>query len=275
MQIVSVSDREFLIAAAAGYGLATLCAIFLWRAGFRKESRACFWIMGLSFLAHTIAMLQRGLAEHRCPVRNLYEATSFVAWAIVAAQFALRLMPRLRFISAFAAPVVFWLSVFALMPGLDRPHQPRSQLQVVMTSLHAALALSAYGAFGISALASVMFLVQERDLKLCRVRVVTSALPPIDRLNAIAGTALAAGVVTLGIGLGLGALLSPPEGVAYLNDAKVLWSLLVWTLYLAVLMWRWGFAQTGRRFAIASVGAFAFIILTFWCTNLLSRIHNP
>ena len=44
---------------------------------------------------------------------------------------------------------------------------------------------------------------------------------------------------------------------------------------LTLLILRWRFAQTGRRFAWGAVGSFAFVLLTFWGFSLLSGIHNP
>jgi len=37
---------------------------------------------------------------------------------------------------------------------------------------------------------------------------------------------------------------------------------------------RYKFAQGGRRFAWGAVAAFAFVLLTFWGTNLLSPLHH-
>jgi ABC-type uncharacterized transport system permease subunit len=63
--------------------------------------------------------------------------------------------------------------------------------------------------------------------------------------------------------------------VYFKGDTKVLWSALVWLLCLALLVSHWKFAQRGRRFAWGVVGIFAFVLLTFWGSNLLSGIHNP
>jgi hypothetical protein len=46
-------------------------------------------------------------------------------------------------------------------------------------------------------------------------------------------------------------------------------------LYLGLVIMRWRFAQGGRRFALGSIGAFVFVLLTFWGTNVLSALHNP
>jgi ABC-type uncharacterized transport system permease subunit len=51
--------------------------------------------------------------------------------------------------------------------------------------------------------------------------------------------------------------------------------MVVWCVYLGLLVMRWHFAQGGRRFALGAIGSFAFILLTFWGSNLLSPLHNP
>ena len=66
-----------------------------------------------------------------------------------------------------------------------------------------------------------------------------------------------------------------PEGVTYLDDPKVHWSILVWLLYLALLVMRWKYSQVGRRFAWGAIAGFVFVLLTFWGSSLLSPIHRP
>ena len=62
---------------------------------------------------------------------------------------------------------------------------------------------------------------------------------------------------------------------AHRTDPKILWSGLVWLIYLSLILMRWKFAQGGRRFALGAIGSFVFVLLTFWGVNLLSPLHNP
>jgi ABC-type transport system involved in cytochrome c biogenesis permease subunit len=52
------------------------------------------------------------------------------------------------------------------------------------------------------------------------------------------------------------------------------WSLVLWAAYAGLLVARWRLGWYGRRFALGVVGIFAFLVLTFWGTNLLSGIHQ-
>ena len=268
------ADRHFFVLAVAVYGLSMVYSVFLWRKGFRQGDRANYFLLLLAFGLHTTSMALRGFRLNHCPVSNLYEATIFAAWTIVTVYLVVGLWPRLRFLGAFASPVLFCIGVFALMPALDRHNtaEPNS----VWTSLHAALLSLAYGAFGLSSVAALMYLTQERNLKLHKLKAIFSLMPPIQRLEVIVGRLLLAGFVLLTIGLAIGGydLVQFGNPDAHRGDPKVIWSVLVWFLYLALVVMRWKFAQGGRRFALGAIGTFVFVLLTFWGVNLLSPIHN-
>jgi ABC-type transport system involved in cytochrome c biogenesis permease subunit len=262
--------------AVAVYGLSMIYSLFLWRRGFRQDNRINYLLLLAAFGLHTTAMMLRGIDLKHCPVSNLYEATTFITWTIVAVYLVVGLWSRLRFLGAFASPVLFGVGVFALMPALD-PHGPKPDFGHVSTSLHAALLSLAYGAFGLSSVAALMFLTQERNLKFHKLAAIISLLPPIQRLETIVGRLLLAGFVLLTLGLAAGAydlsLLPAPHHVR--GDPKILWSVLVWMIYLGLVLMRWKFAQGGRRFALGAIGSFVFVLLTFWGVNLLSPLHNP
>ena len=65
-----------------------------------------------------------------------------------------------------------------------------------------------------------------------------------------------------------------PAGVSLLSDSKVLWSLVVWFAYSALVLWHYRFRLVGRRFAWGVIANFLFVLLTFWGTNLMSSVHN-
>lgn len=258
------------------YGISSLYAIFLLRRGFRTDNRINYFVLMAGALFHTVAMFQRGFSLQRCPINNLYEATIFVAWTIVASYLTMGAWTRLRYLGAFASPVLFGIGVFALMPSLDAPHEDHPVFTGGWMSLHAAFILLAYGGFGLSAVAAVMYLFQEHNLKYNKPRAVLSLMPPMQRLEVVNGRMMIAGFALLTAGLGFGVVyLKETHDVFFKADPKILWSLLVWSACLAWLIWRWGFAQRGRRLAWGTVGVFAFVLLTFWGSNLLSSIHNP
>ncbi len=268
--------RHTFFVAVLLYGVSAVYSIFLLRRGFRKDNWINYLVLLAACAIHTTAMFKRGFSLDRCPINNLFEATVFLAWTIVSAYLLIGLLPRLRFLGAFAAPVLFGVGVFAMMPPLDPPYEARPVFTGGWSSLHAALILLSYGTFGLSSVAALMYLNQEHDLKFHKLRAVLSLMPPIQRLEAIIVRLLAGGFVLLTAGLLIGGIaLTLPPGTSYWTDAKVHWSLFVWLLYATLLVLHWRFAQRGRRFAWGAVASFAFVLLTFWGFNLISSVHNP
>lgn len=254
--------------------MSTVYSLFLWRKGFRLHDHANYILLLIGFALQMKAMLMRGLISGQCPVGNLYEAVAFVDAAIVGTYLVIGLWPRLRYLGAFAAPILLAIGVFALMPGLDT-HTAKPQFNMDLVSLHAALTLLSYGAFGLGFVAAIMYLTQEHNLKFHKLRAVFSLMPPMDRLESIINRLLWLGFVLLSAGLAFIPLLLKGRPDTHLaSDPKVIWSALVWVLYLGLLIMHGRFNQSGRRFAWGAVGTFAFVLLTFWGINLLSPAHR-
>jgi len=268
------TDRHCFLVAVTFYGLSTIYSVFLWRKGFRRDDWVNYLLLAAGVALHTLAMTKRGLTFHSCPVNNLYEAITFLLWALGLASLIYSLLPRLKFLAAFTAPVLFTIGIFALMPGLDPPHGLKPEFSGGLRSLHAATILQAYGAFGLAAVAAAMFLAQQHDLKAHKLRALLSLLPSIQRLELVTTRLVMVGFVLLTIGLAVGSQLPRKEGVPFFADPKVLWSALLWLVYLEALVAHKFFGRPARRFAVGIIIAFAFLLLTFGLTNRFSQMHQ-
>lgn len=267
------ADRHFFLLAVVLYGVSMLYSVFLWRKGFRDSDRVNYGLLVLAVICHTVAMAKRGFSLDRCPVNNIYEATLFIAWTIAATYLVVGLWPRLRFLGAFASPVLFIMGVFALMPGLDA-HGPKPEFVNGWPSLHGALIFLSFGSFGLGSVAALMYLTQEHDLKFRKLRAILSLLPPIQRLDKVASGFVFAGLALLTAGLAIyPMLLQQKQNVSVRTDPIIFWSLFVWLLYAVLLGLRWR-GQGGRRFAWGALGSFAFVLLTYWGFILLSPLHK-
>ena len=267
------TDRHCFLLAVMFYGASTVYSVFLWRKGFRRDEWVNYFLLAGGVALHTLAMTKRGLTLHSCPVNNLYEATTFLLWALGLACLVYSLLPRFKFLAAFTAPVLFTVGIFALMPSLD-PHGPKPEFSGALRSLHAATILQAYGAFGLAAVAAGIFLMQQHDLKFHKLRALLSLLPSMQRLEYITFRLVAVGFVLLTIGLIAGSQLPRHAGNPYFSDPKVVWSALLWLVYLESLVAYKFFGRTSRRFATGIIMAFIFLLLTFGFTNQVSPMHT-
>ena len=110
-----LTDRQFFGLAVVLYGVSFLYSVFLLRQGLRRDTWTNYLVLLAAYALHTISIFQRGIEQGRCPMGNLYEVTSLVTWTIVGAYLVIGLWGRIRSFGAFAAPVVFAVSLFALL----------------------------------------------------------------------------------------------------------------------------------------------------------------
>ena len=113
------TNKTYFCCAVTLYGLAMVYSVFLWRKGFRRDDWVVYGMLAAGLVLHTLAMVKRGFSLDRCPITNLYEATAFIMWTIVAGYLVAGVWQRFRFIGAFASPLLFVLGVFALFPDMD------------------------------------------------------------------------------------------------------------------------------------------------------------
>lgn len=270
-----LTDRHYFALAVLLYGVCTLYSVLLWRKGFRQDNRIIYILLFAATGVAGLAMVKRGVSFSRCPVNDLVGATMFVGWVMAMAYLVMGLWRKLRFVGVFASPVLLAVGVFGLMFGLAPPSVVAPGGGPWM-SIHAGVILLAYGCFGLSSVAALMYLSQQHNLKFDKVRAVASLLPPIQRLETVVWWSVLAGFLLLTIGLFVGAVgLQQTKGTLFVGDPKVIWSLVVWSFYLVMLVLRWRLAQSGRQLAWSACGGFGFILLTFWGFNLLSTIHHP
>ena len=98
-----LTDRNYFLCAVIFYGIGMLHSIFVWQKGFRHHDRITWGLLLAGFVLHSRAMFLRGLTLQHCPVNNLYEAFTFVIWTLVLVTLIVSLIPRVRFVAAFAA----------------------------------------------------------------------------------------------------------------------------------------------------------------------------
>ena len=274
---VSWTDKTYFCCAVTLYGIAMVYSVFLWRKGFQRDDWVVYGMLAGGWVLHTVAMVKRGFNLEACPITNLYEATAFIMWTIVAGYLVVGVWQRFRFVGAFASPLLFLLGVFALFPDMDPELASGShEFSSALSSLHKALLLLSFGGFGLSAVGAVMFLTQEKDLKLHKFRAILSKLPSLERLE-VAMTRLvwiAFGLLTAGL-VTSSAYLHQVKNVWFQPDPEMLWVIGVWIFYLVLLILQKRHAQSGRRFAWGTLGSFLFVMLTFWGVYLLSPLHQP
>lgn len=140
--------------------------------------------------------------------------------------------------------------------------------------VHIALIFTGYAALILSFGASLLYLVQERSLKLKKAGEIFSRLPALETIDEIGYRSLLIGFPFMTLGLIAGIVVAETTyGRVNFLDPKVTLSVLMWAVYLIMLYTRWSSGWRGRRAAYLAAGTFAAAIVA-WAANYFSSIHR-
>ena len=202
------------------------------------------------------------------PWRNLKEAMAFFAWSIILLFLIYEQRFKLAVTGAFVVPIALVLMIFAAT--LDKTVNPLPPaLQSHWLGLHTSVSFLGYAAFVITFACGLMYLIQERQLKLKRLGAIFHRLPPLDVMDTISYRALSIGWPLFTLGMITGSIWAESAWGTYWGwQPKETASLLVWVLYLAVLHLR-TIGWRGRKMAWLSIAGFLFVLVSFF---VVSRI---
>ena len=265
--------RSLLLAVLAAYLIAAIHSILAFVNKRRALQSVAEWSMAAGFLLHTVALIADWVIDGHYPLFFLRETLSFLAWALVAVYAIVLIRYRAQALGAFTMPLISILTFVALLdPGIQNAPAPFSATWLF--PVHTTLLIFAYAAFFVVFVASIMYLLQERELKLKTFSAIFHRLPPLSTVNELATSAAAIGLTLLTIGIATGMVWSSSrDGKIWHNDPKEIFAVLTWLLYFSLILYRSTSNWRGRNAAWLGVVGFALVLCTFFGTRLLGGYH--
>ncbi|WP_193213381.1 cytochrome c biogenesis protein CcsA [Luteolibacter marinus] len=250
-------DRWFLIAATALAAVGGVIGMWSVHKGTRNRWTV-IWMIAV-FAAQLGFLSVRGEARAACPLVGLGEILVFLAWSLTLFYLVVGPTYRLSLLGVFTAPVVVVFQAVALLPGVLDPDPQRVTGSDPWRETHAAMSVLSYGSLALAAVAGVMFLVLDRQLKDHHLQSgLFRNLPPVRELLKSMVRLLWIGVALLSIGIIAGFLMPRQSGGGHLVAA-----LAVWTGYAGLLSVRLVRGLTGRRTATVAVLLFVVSLSVF------------
>ncbi|MDQ3803820.1 MAG: cytochrome c biogenesis protein [Acidobacteriota bacterium] len=268
--------KPFLYAALAGYVIAAIHAVLAFVNKRRAAERITFYSLACGFAAHTGAIIFDWAAEGRYPLFHVPETLSFLAWTLVVAYGLVNYRHPMQALAAFLLPAV---SLLVFASQIVRGDENLRAARVTdggaawLFPVHTTLLLFAYAAFFIAFAASVMYLWQERELRLKKFSAVFHRLPSLTTVDDIGSTSASVGFTLLTLGIITGVIWSQARnGRMFHNDPIEFFALLTWVLYLTLLHFR--VQWRGRRAAWLGVAGFALVVCTFVGALVMGGYHT-
>jgi ABC-type transport system involved in cytochrome c biogenesis permease subunit len=266
--------RSLLLAVLAAYLIAAIHSILAFVNKRRSLQRVALWSMAIGFVLHTAALIADWVIDGHYPLFFLRETLSFLAWALVALYAVALYRYRAQAVGAFTMPLISVLTFIALFIGSDSGNAPASFSATWLFPIHTTLLIFAYAAFFIVFMASVMYLLQERELKLKTFSAIFYRLPSLSTVNELATYAGTLGLTLLTLGIVTGMFWSRMRsGQIWHNDPKEIFAVLTWLLYFGLTIYRSSSSWHGRRAAWLGVFGFALVLCTFFGAPLFGGYH--
>lgn len=267
--------KYLLIFSFACYAVGTAFAVFHF---IRRKSNLPKPALGavlIGFLAHTVSLLARGVEVNRCPLLLYQEVFSFLAWVVTAYYLGVSWRYRAQALSLFVLPVVLLFALTGLLlPTENVPTELVSPGNHWLLVVHVALFVFSYGAFAMTFLAGVMYLIQERQLKLKKFGTAFFRLPSLDTCDDLSYKSLGAGFVLLTLGIVTGIAGSRHiDGIYWHGDPLEFLVMATWFVYLFMVHCRLTAGWRGRRAAFLGIAGFAMAMVSLAGVGYLSGFH--
>jgi ABC-type uncharacterized transport system permease subunit len=253
----------WLRVAAALYSLGLLHAVLTLVRKRDSMFRVALGAFSAATVLHFVSIVEEGLINNRCPITNFYESLWMCAFLVSVLFLFAHWRYRLSSLSAIIFPLVFMM---ALVATLGNPVSAWSSPVVrnAWLTVHIILVLLGFAALVFTAVAALLYLVQERELKRKKPRKLYYRLPPLGTLDDLISSSMALGFSLMTVAIIAATTWAFIEmKTRWFSDPKIVISFVTWGIYLAMVFLRAIAGWRGRKAAIMAMVALGCSALTW------------
>ncbi len=216
----------------------------------------------------------QGVQHNTQPVTTPFLSYNFLAMLIYLLYFLFEFRFKIPLLGTFLVPVGFFFNILSLFSR----NVQMAQLKVAspfLLGIHTGFLMLGEALFILSFASSVMYLIQEKNLKSKRFNQWYSRLPSLGKLEEMTGLGISAGFPLITAGLLIGFFWAAKIwGPGWYFDPKVIWSTAMWIIYAWLFYSKIADRIQGRRFAVAVIWCVVLILFSFLVSSVLPSVHT-
>lgn len=257
------------------YALSVLLYFFDFIHHNRKANRVAFWLLAFVWVLQTAFLVLYMVNTGRFPVLTIMEGLYFYAWILVGLSLGINHWLKMDFIVFFTNILGFIVMAIHIFAPLQyESHVIGEQLISELLLIHITMAILSYGAFSMSFVFSLLYLLQYDLLKRKKWGTRLLRIADLRKLEQFSYLHVVIGVPMLLLSLILGmqwAFIKVPEMPWY--DMKVVGSFLLLAFYSIYLYLRIVKGMAGKSLALWNVASFLIVLINFFLFGKLSSFH--
>lgn len=241
----------------------------------RKANQFAFWLLGIVWLLQTIFLFLYVQETGRFPVLTIFEGLYFYVWVLITLSLCINKLLSTDFIVFFTNALGFIvMAIHTFAPVQVESEVLAQQLVSELLLIHITMAILAYGAFTLSFVFSILYLIQYDLLKRKKWGKRLKRLGDLSKLEYLSYLLNVIGVPLLFFALVLGlqwASIRLP-GVSWI-DTKIIGSFIVLFLYSYFIYMKVRKRIQGKLLAYLNVASFIIVLINFFLFGSLSTFH--
>lgn len=223
-----------------------------------------------ALLVHILYLTSRGIMEGHFPLASVYDFLSATALALAAVYAYLEVCHGVRTTGIFVLPIVLFLQLISSAYGGTRTIQ-EPPIFPIWFEMHTLAAVLGYGAFFVSAIYGILFLLMYREIKGNRLSFFFQRMPPLETLGRMNVAAGSAGLVLLGLAILMGIGWARLAGVDLVKDPKMWLTIGAWLMLAFAVLAYHRLGWRGPRAVYASLAGFTTLLASRVVTDLFVR----
>lgn len=268
-------DVTLLKVTAVVYLLATASFIFYLVISKELFARLAPLTLLAGFLIHSAALGAHFFQTGYPAVTQFREALSFYSWLMVGAYLVVQLKYPLTVLGCFIAPLAFLMSLAAFAFGTG-PEELAPALKTYWLPLHVTLAFLGNAVFALASGVSLMYLLQEYQLKSKKMPRLYERFPSLETLDRLNYLFLVWGFPLMTLGIVTGSMWAGIHwGKHWSWDPRQISSAITWVFYGTLLQGRIAAGWRGKKAAVLTIVGFTVVLGYFlWGDSLFPSRHG-
>jgi len=266
-------EKLFFFLSFFTYVIAWVGFCFYFKTLKKEALKLAQWVLALGLAFHSCFWIVRIYQIYHRWILCFKDILNFLSWELVVIYFFFHLSRIKAYtIGFFLLPLILILLAGSYFFPVSKISPFTPLFKTVWFPLHAISSLFSHGFLLFGVVVSIMYILQEREIKKKKLGLFFRKLPPLESLDRIAEKCVYLGFIFLTFGMITGAIWSELAFGDYWRwSPKEVLTLILWLIYGILIHQRVLIGWRGKKSAYMFILGFIIWFLSFFVINLMTR----